>query len=573
MRQWQQQAFQEIQAKLAIGQRDFLAVATPGAGKTRFAIWTAHTALQSGFNRLIVVVPSLKLKEQWSRAATPFKVNLEHNFTNSQGWPRGFHGVVATYAQVGSAPQFFATLCTPNTMVILDEIHHCGEDRSWGKAALEAFSRAGLRLSLSGTPFRHDDSYIPFVNYKNGRSESDYNYSYSQALFDDVCRFVYFPRVGGSAEFFDDGELMARALNADLSIDEESTVLRAVLDFTGKWNEQAFQEANQKLLIVRQGEHKAAKGLILAEDKAAADKWERLVKEITHLAPVKVTSDDENANSKIDNFSKAGPEGPQWIIAIRMVSEGVDIPDLRVAVFASRIKSELFFRQAVGRVVRRMPMLTKPQPAFFYIPEIPTLVNYASSIKEEREHAIEAQRRSGEITREWNAEAGEFVPTEFVVISSQAEMRGVIADGETIEQEKIEEAKPTAQALIMVNQNYTPEEIALILKIHNEVTPAEEVKYENMADRKENLKEQRTRTLYSCAKELARKMEIDYDADKQAVLKGINIFLKEKYNNYQPNELSVEELESQIKLLPQLADQPPDRLVKFIRRELGRAGG
>jgi superfamily II DNA or RNA helicase len=40
--------------------------------------------------------------------------------------------------------------------VILDEIHHAGDERAWGESLLVAFEHARRRLALSGTPFRSD---------------------------------------------------------------------------------------------------------------------------------------------------------------------------------------------------------------------------------------------------------------------------------------------------------------------------------------------------------------------------------------------------------------------------------
>jgi type I site-specific restriction endonuclease len=72
-----------------------------------------------------------------------------------------------------------------------------------------------------------------------------------------------------------------------------------------------------------------------------------------------------------------------------MVSEGVDIPRLRVGVYATTVQSELFFRQAIGRFVRLIPSIEE-QSAALFIPADSRLMHHALAIKEEREHHLRA---------------------------------------------------------------------------------------------------------------------------------------------------------------------------------------
>ncbi|MBN0459280.1 diguanylate cyclase, partial [Pseudomonas aeruginosa] len=43
----------------------------------------------------------------------------------------------------------------------------------------------------------------------------------------------------------------------------------------------------------------------------------------------------------------------RWIVAVGMISEGTDIPRLQVCCYLSRIRTELHYRQVLGRVLRR----------------------------------------------------------------------------------------------------------------------------------------------------------------------------------------------------------------------------
>ena len=118
--------------------------------------------------RITVVVPTEHLKIQWALAAARLGIALDPKFSNSDAQTSSdYHGVVVTYAQVASHPTRHRVR-TENrrTLVIFDEIHHGGDAKSWGDAIREAFDDATRRLALTGTPFRSDDSAIPFVTYE-----------------------------------------------------------------------------------------------------------------------------------------------------------------------------------------------------------------------------------------------------------------------------------------------------------------------------------------------------------------------------------------------------------------------
>ena len=92
-------------------------------------------------------------------------------------------------------------IAAKKTLVIFDEIHHLGDDLTWGDAIRKAFNGATFRLAISGTPFRRDNNPIPFVKYESSTSVADYVYGYSQAIYDKVCRPVYFPAFEGEMEW------------------------------------------------------------------------------------------------------------------------------------------------------------------------------------------------------------------------------------------------------------------------------------------------------------------------------------------------------------------------------------
>jgi len=181
LRAWQAAA---VTAYLRADAPDFLAVATPGAGKTTYALRLATELIGRGVvERVTVVAPTEHLKSQWADAAGRVGISLDPRFSNAAGrHSDDYQGMALTYAQVAARPGLHRQLTTARrTLVVLDEIHHGGDAKSWGEAIREAFEPATRRLSLTGTPFRSDTSPIPFVRYEMDHagiltSAADYNY-------------------------------------------------------------------------------------------------------------------------------------------------------------------------------------------------------------------------------------------------------------------------------------------------------------------------------------------------------------------------------------------------------------
>lgn len=184
-------------------------MATPGAGKTSFALTVAAELLNRRIvNRVIVVAPTEHLKTQWAQAAARVGIQIDPNFGTRQGPSSAdFQGYALTYAGVAANPLALRIRTEQNnTLVILDEIHHAGDARSWGEAVREAFEPARRRLALTGTPFRSDANPIPFVRYEPDgtgalRSRADYSYGYGPALSDGIVRPVLFMAYGGDMQW------------------------------------------------------------------------------------------------------------------------------------------------------------------------------------------------------------------------------------------------------------------------------------------------------------------------------------------------------------------------------------
>lgn len=383
LRPWQSEALDAL--SLSDGP-DFLAVATPGAGKTTFALTAVVQDLaEHPGRRVVVVAPTQHLKHQWADAALRFGVHLDPEWSSRDGaLPADMHGIVTTYQQVSTSAAALAPLAR-GAFVVFDEIHHAADDRSWGGAVLAAFGDAGRRLSLSGTPFRSDTSAIPFVDYHLDEARADYEYGYGEALADSgVVRPVYFPRINGFMEWVaPSGDVVAATFEDELPRELANQRLRTALSLEGEWLPTVLDQAHERLLELRRT-HPGAGGLIIAMDQAHAQGIAELMARRHRVDAVVAVSDDPGASDKIARF--ASSDAP-WIIAVRMVSEGVDIPRLRIAVFATTTTTELFFRQAVGRVVRWTRGVPR-QKAYFFLPDDPRLRHFAAHLTEQRRHSL-----------------------------------------------------------------------------------------------------------------------------------------------------------------------------------------
>ena len=429
-RTWQSRFVEGVLASFLAGQHDFLCEAVPAGGKNFGTLLAARMMIEQGIvDQVIVVAPTDYLRDQWIRKSWEMGGVSLKSFeidprTGRQVINDDYCGVVTTYAQVSSgsnADVLFGMGRTKPTLVIFDEVHHCGEEKSWGSGVQSAFwARGGenlfYRLSISGTPFRSDNERIPFVNYEKKyitrddgtlevqwASKPDFQYRYVDALMDDeVVREVTFRMETGKFSWKSNvGESSGKEF-IDVDFEDEldemlwneryRTAVRPINEVTGKASNfvtEILTKANNELSLYRDHRlHPHAGGLVLVEDKEAAEFVGELLTNLTGEKAVIVHNGIADARTMIENFSE---DSSRWIVSIRMVSEGVDIPRLRVAVYLSSFKTQLFFLQFVGRVTRWMRSLPLVdidgaplgQSATVFIPADPELVKYARELQEE----------------------------------------------------------------------------------------------------------------------------------------------------------------------------------------------
>lgn len=410
--EWQIEAGNIIDSRTASGLVDTLIVAGVGAGKTRLGLLHAVKLFHLGEIHLaIIVVPTERLVKQWCSKAAEMGLKLTGLHGNGKlqnGLPGDVHGYVVTYQSVAAWPDLHQAIAANRgpTLVILDECHHMGDvdKTSWGPNTKRAFDRVECRLSLSGTPYRSSGQPIPWVRYKPKSPMSDiqildhdFSYSYGRAVADEICRRVTFCPYDGQIKFKDDaGHKYDHSFADEL---KEPWLLSARLRAAGtprtidaRDNElllKMLTEADARLTDMRNAGHINAAGLIICNDMNHARDIAPVVQRVAKERPLLVLSDDENASDRLDDFENGAS---RWVIAVRMVTEGVDIPRLRLCVYLSQITEELFFQQVVGRIVRVQSGPRRALLSYFFFFADKRLVEHAQKIEEEVERAL-AQRK------------------------------------------------------------------------------------------------------------------------------------------------------------------------------------
>ena len=391
LRRWQEQALETVLKTSS----PVLIDACPGAGKTRFALeCVARLFAERTVNRVLIVAPTIRVVNQWveagSGAGGAAVVPLAPaGWRPTQPLFQRWAGAAFTYHALFAQTTMLQALAAEpgfKTLVIFDEIHHVGSGSAWGIAAQQAFMAAATRiLSLSGTAFRSRDP-IAFIETRDGKSVTDYTYSYGGALADGVCRPLKFAAIGGTATFqTPGGSVETVSFEDDLNEQGESYRLLTALAPNGDHLREMLRTADEELTRLRTTTDPDAGGLVVCIDCDHADAVAQILKEMTGTRPTVACSrlndpDDPSPRPAIEAFDKGTSP---WIVSVRMISEGVDIRRLRVLVYATNMATELGFRQITGRIVRTDTKNGDEDYGMAVLPADPRLLDMAQRILEE----------------------------------------------------------------------------------------------------------------------------------------------------------------------------------------------
>jgi superfamily II DNA or RNA helicase len=406
---------------------DFLLAALPAAGKTRAALGVAREFLNAPERRLIIIGPTLNIRSQWKEQAKDiFGIQLlTERFAGHLDTP-DFNGVVTTYQTVASNMLLFKRLCVKyRCMAIFDEIHHAGDYASWGRALREAFEPAQKRLMLSGTPFRSDGNPIPFLQLgADGAYQIDFAYDYPAALRDGVIREITFHRYAGSVTFKSEDQQQTFRTEDELQDDDAARRLRLLLS-SQTYMTGLLQAAHDQLLEVRKTKPDAG-GLVLCINADHAVLVQGLLREITGSEPDLIVSDGDLATSTADTFRK--DTNRTWAVAVRQVSEGVDIRRLMVLAYLTNWRTALFFRQAVGRIMRYEGTDADIE-AYCFLPQDPELAEHAKTIEQFQAQVL-AEHERDDTDDQGERAKSEFTPEQLSLLNAEAQFDGLTNRGQ-----------------------------------------------------------------------------------------------------------------------------------------------
>lgn len=380
LRDWQIECIAQV-LKSFEHQSHFLCQATPAAGKTVMVASVAKALFErDAIDFVICFSPSRAVAHS---VATTFSRILEKGFNGQIGAAGGSY----TYQSMNTLPQeLWEVLSDHRVLVVLDEIHHCSGSssddftigNSWGRTVLDRIQgAAALTVALSGTPWRTDDTPIVLARYTqpDGELHCDYEYGLKRAVIDGVCRV---PNIVLTDNREIHLKLSGLGLKTYSSIEDtikyghisypDFLFRDEVIDYT-------LSEASKKLSKIRQ-HVPAAAGLIVAATVAHAN---HIATRLSALgeSPIVVTSQTPEAHEIINNFRTSSD---RWIVSVGMISEGTDIPRLQVCCHLSRIRTELHFRQVLGRILRRQADESSELGGWLYVLAEPSLTEFARRV-------------------------------------------------------------------------------------------------------------------------------------------------------------------------------------------------
>lgn len=408
LRNWQSECIRSAISKYK-SNKHFLALATPGAGKTVMASVLAKLLYDQGNIDLVLCFsPS-------SIVAHDFSGSLSEQFKAHFDGTIGALGNSFTYQALGTLDNKIWRLFEKyRIFVIFDEIHHCAgsnikDANAWGKPIITTIKeRAAYTIALTGTPWRSDALPIALADYCNysGQIQCDYVYGLKQAIADNVCRIPQVVALDNDQITVVEGD-ESRHFTSFIDLLSQSIIPYSEIVTNTSVIEQLLIHSNQKLNELRRI-NRAAGGLIVASSIAHAWQIQLTLKQVIGESAVVVTSDEGNGNDLIRSFRY---NQDKWIISVGMISEGTNIPRLQVCCYLSNVKTEMNYRQVLGRLLR---ITDAPnQQAILFMPAEPKLVEYAYRV---------AQDIPDELTKVKFAKMDEEIITESPTLGESAEI-------------------------------------------------------------------------------------------------------------------------------------------------------
>ncbi|QFI37032.1 diguanylate cyclase [Moritella marina ATCC 15381] len=380
LRPWQEECVLTAVEHFKHTSKHFLCLATPGAGKT---IMAAELAASLHGSKLVDFIlcfsPSINVANS---IRDRFSQRLNCRFDGVIG----ALGCSYTYQSLlFFNDDFWQIMNNHRVLVIFDEIHHCSGStienaNAWGEEIiLKIQSQAAYTLALTGTPWRSDKAPIALSNYiePDGAIQCDYVYGLREAVRDDVCRNPKIVLIDNEKLTVTQENKVSKVFSSfQALLDDPSVSYQAIIT-----NDTAIRYALNlscsKLREIRCMNPNAA-GLIVASSVEHAEYIINILQIEFKQSAVLVTYKQPNAQYRIDQFRHSDTE---WIVSVNMVSEGIDLPRLQVCCHLSHVKTELYFRQVLGRILRMNN--AQNEDAWLYMFAEPLLSEFALRVQQE----------------------------------------------------------------------------------------------------------------------------------------------------------------------------------------------
>ncbi|EPM6965506.1 DEAD/DEAH box helicase [Vibrio alginolyticus] len=379
LRAWQQGCIRQAIEKYTSGSKHFLVQATPGAGKTVMAAYVSKQLLDTNMIDLIMCFsPSVNV-------ANGFTVTFSRILQCPFNGTLGSLGISLTYQAIQYLDeQFWETISKHRVLVIFDEIHHCSgetlaEANAWGEQVILNVQKAATyTLALTGTPWRTDCLPISLSSYSDseGKIICDYQYTLRQAISEKVCRKPKLVLVDNERlRFTSSGQ--DKSYSSIQALFKEQKVSYSSLLQDEDALTHILQLSVEKLSSIRETNNNAA-GLIVAASVSHAKQIQAILHEKLKQHTVMVSYHNPDAQSIIEEFKNGYSP---WIISIGMISEGTDIPRLQVCCHLSNVRTELYFRQVLGRILRITE--SNNQEAWLYTFAEESLMKFSEEIEQD----------------------------------------------------------------------------------------------------------------------------------------------------------------------------------------------
>ena len=386
----------------------FLMNAAPGSGKTICASWIADNLFDKGeIEKVIVIAPRSEVVDQWAQEYKQITRRNMLRITGSVSETEELDSdLCSTWSAINGLSEPYQMICkSKKTLVICDESHHASIKAAWGIGAIKAFEEAKYVLLLTGTPYRTDDEETAFLelNDENQIShpiDGSYEITYGQAVDEGYCRPITFHRHDGNLKVVDkQGGLVANVSRNETVVSNEYSLFKSLQkslnfyqtaltiplkpdgktrEYENSYHKTMLEAGIAKLEDIRNRAPNAG-GLVIAPKVEIAEYMAELLEMMTGEKPVLVHHDNKGSDRKIKDFRDSKKK---WIVSVKMISEGVDIPRLRTLVYLPSDQTQLFFRQAMGRVVRNLSVEDDSR-AYVVMPAHKKLEEYADLVENE----------------------------------------------------------------------------------------------------------------------------------------------------------------------------------------------